>query len=119
MPNSLYSNARARDCSSNILVVILTLASVFMATTVCGGSLPTGDPPFKLDWHTSTSEVVVGDSYTLTVRMYDVREASEHGGISASFPLRPVTLTASTILKGLLFDGIDMFTLADPSYRSH
>lgn len=84
---SLHSNTRARDCSSNILVIILALASVFMAAAVCGGALPIGDPPFRLDWHTSTSQVAVGDIFILTARMYEVREPGERGGISVSFPL--------------------------------
>ena len=42
--------------------------------------------PFKLSWSTSASSVAGGESFTLTVRMYGVREAGEHGGISVSFP---------------------------------
>ena len=42
--------------------------------------------PFALDWRTSPSSVDGGDSFTLTVRMYDVRQSGEHGGISVSFP---------------------------------
>lgn len=42
--------------------------------------------PFKLDWSASASSVESGQSFTLTVRMYDVLEAGHHGGISVSFP---------------------------------
>ena len=42
--------------------------------------------PFKLEWHTSPNKVKAGDSFTLTVRMYDVQQSGEHGGISVSFP---------------------------------
>ena len=42
--------------------------------------------PFKLDWSTSVSGVKGRESFTLTVRMYDVQETGEHGGISVSFP---------------------------------
>ena len=45
-----------------------------------------GQTPFELSWSTSVSSVVDGESFTLTVRMYGVREAGEHGGISVSFP---------------------------------
>ena len=68
-------------------VVILTLASVCIAMMACGGAIPTGNPPFKLYWRTSASEVDIGESLILTVRMYDVREQGERGGISVSFPL--------------------------------
>ena len=87
MPISLHSNARAGDCSSNIFVVVLTLAWVLMATAACGGAVPTGAPPFKLDWRTSSSKVDIGESVILTIRMYDVRESGERGGISVSFPM--------------------------------
>ena len=42
---------------------------------------------FRLEWQTSASTVAAGDSFTLTVRMYGLEEAWEHGGISVSFPL--------------------------------
>ena len=45
------------------------------------------DAPFRLEWQTSASAVEPGESLTLTVRMYDVREPGEHGGISVSFPV--------------------------------
>ena len=51
------------------------------------------DPPpdlseaqFSLDWETSAVTVEEGESFTLTVRVHDVQEVWEHGGISASFP---------------------------------
>ena len=45
-----------------------------------------GRPPFVLAWNASDSTVEAGESFTLTVRMYDVQQAGEHGGISVSFP---------------------------------
>ena len=42
--------------------------------------------PFKLEWETSVSNVETDESFTLSVRMYDIQEAGEHGGISVSFP---------------------------------
>ena len=42
--------------------------------------------PFSLSWAASASGVSGGESFTLTVRMYGIREAGEHGGISVSFP---------------------------------
>ena len=44
------------------------------------------EPPFRLEWQTSASEVEAGKSFILIVRMHGVREAGEHGGISVSFP---------------------------------
>ena len=41
---------------------------------------------FKLEWETSATEIGEGESFTLTVRMYEVQEAGEHGGITVSFP---------------------------------
>ena len=42
--------------------------------------------PFRLSWAASESGVSGGESFTLTVRMYGVRESGDHGGISVSFP---------------------------------
>ena len=41
---------------------------------------------FKLKWETSATDIEAGESFTLSVRMHDVQEAGEHGGISVSFP---------------------------------
>ena len=41
---------------------------------------------FKLEWETSATDIEAGESFTLTVRMYDVQEPGEHGGITVSFP---------------------------------
>ena len=41
---------------------------------------------FKLEWQTSATGVEAGESFTLNVRMYDVQEAGDHGGITVSFP---------------------------------
>ena len=43
-------------------------------------------PPFFLEWEMSATDVEAGDSLTLTVRMLQPWQASEHGGISVSFP---------------------------------
>ena len=49
-------------------------------------SSPNGLQPFRLGWSTSASSGASGESFTLRVRMYGVREPGEHGGISVSFP---------------------------------
>ena len=41
---------------------------------------------FQLEWDFSKTGVHAGESFTLTVRMYDLQQAGEHGGISVSFP---------------------------------
>ena len=41
---------------------------------------------FKLVWDTSSTFVEAGESFILSVRMYDVQQPGEHGGISVSFP---------------------------------
>ena len=87
MFSSFPAYTRVRNGVSILLVSVPAAFLIFMAAVACGGALPTGDPPFKLHWETSASEVNIGEIYTLTVRMYDVREAGEHGGLSVSFPL--------------------------------
>ena len=67
-------------------VTALTLPLALLILAACGGALATGPKPFLLDWETSASEVEAGESFTLTVRMHEVQEAGEHGGISVSFP---------------------------------
>ena len=69
-----------------------TQQTVVVAPTAIPTSVPTAvptpsDQPFALDWNVSPSGGVDGgDNFTLTVRMRDVRNAGEHGGISVSFP---------------------------------
>ena len=64
------------------------LANVSVSAPPAPAPIPAPDSqPFKLEWQTSPTEVEAGDSFTLTVRMYDVQQAGEHGGISVSFPL--------------------------------
>ena len=41
---------------------------------------------FKLEWQTSATDIEAGESFTLNVRMYDVQDAGDHGGITVSFP---------------------------------
>ena len=65
----------------------IALLSAVLVVSACGGALATGPKPFLLDWETLSSEVDVGESFTLIVRMYEVQQAGEHGGISVSFPL--------------------------------
>ena len=45
------------------------------------------DSAFQLDWDTSATAVEVGESFDVSIRMYDPAFAGEHGGISVSFPL--------------------------------
>ena len=45
-----------------------------------------GEIPFRIEWETSASTVEAGESFTLAVRMHDVQDSGEHGGISVSFP---------------------------------
>ena len=68
------------------LVLALTLSSTVLVVTACSGALATGPKPFLLEWETSASEVEVGESFTLTIRIYEVQQPGEHGGISVSFP---------------------------------
>ncbi len=49
--------------------------------------MPTGGAPFELDWRIYPEAVQDGESFTLAVRMQNVRLGGEHGGISISFPL--------------------------------
>ena len=42
--------------------------------------------PFQIDWDASTTDVEVGESIELSIRMHDSLFAGEHGGISVSFP---------------------------------
>ena len=42
--------------------------------------------PFELDWSISTPSIMAGETFILTVRMFDLKLDGEHGGISVSFP---------------------------------
>ena len=42
--------------------------------------------PFQIDWYASATDVEVGESIELSIRMHDSLFAGEHGGISVSFP---------------------------------
>ena len=44
------------------------------------------DKPFKLKWGISSTEVQTSERLTLRVRIYDIWQLGEHGGISVSFP---------------------------------
>ncbi len=74
-----------RDISLHRIVPIALLSAI-LVVIACGGALATGPKPFLLDWETQPSEIESGESFTLSVRMYEVQEAGEHGGISVSFP---------------------------------
>ena len=87
MPLNVLSYIQIRGYMATVPVVPFVVSAAFVANMACGGALPTGEPPFKLDWQASSSEVMVGESFYLTIRMHDVRYTSEHGGISVSFPL--------------------------------
>ena len=47
---------------------------------------PPPESPFKLVVEKFPTHAEVGQPFTLTVRMHDVQQAGEHGGISVSFP---------------------------------
>ena len=49
----------------------------------------------NMDWKLSASIIEVGDSFTLDVRMYDMPQPADHGGISISFP----TLDSTNIIE--------------------
>ena len=51
-------------------------------TTQFGGD----ETPFELDWTISTPSITSGETFTLTIRMHDLKLEGEHGGISVSFP---------------------------------
>ena len=55
------------------------------------GNSTVASQSFNLEWEISETSVESGESFTLTVRMHEVQQAGEHGGISVSFP----TLTES------------------------
>ena len=57
-----------------------------MAAPTAASAPAAGQKPFKLEWETSATGVERGESFRLSVRMYDLRQAGEHGGISVSFP---------------------------------
>ncbi len=69
------------------MIAALTLSLGLLGLTACSGALATGPKPFLLDWETLPSEVAFGESFTFIVRMHEVQQAGEHGGISVSFPL--------------------------------
>ena len=95
----------ARDDARAIAIMVaFVLPLTFLVIVGCGGALATGPKPFKLDWETSVTEVQTGESFTLTVRMFDVQREGEQGGISVSFPL---------LTDGEASGGIYMSTVAD------
>ena len=62
-----------------------------IASPVSVQPTPSIQPPFKLEWETSgeyasETSARVDWAFTLGVRIYDVQQAGEHGGISVSFP---------------------------------
>ena len=67
---------------------VVELANVSVSAPSASAPRPATDSqPFKLEWQTSQTEIEAGNSFTLTVRMYDVQQSGEHGGISVSFPV--------------------------------
>ena len=76
--NFVLTGATTTPVSTNQLTRVPTAAA---------GQLPaTTQQPFALEWEASTTEVETGESFTLRVRMHDIRQSGEHGGISVSFP---------------------------------
>ena len=69
------------------LIAALAAFSLTVTAVACGGEFATGPTPFELEWETSASAVDGGESFTIAIRMYDVQQEGEHGGISVSFPL--------------------------------
>lgn len=49
----------------------------------------------SMDWELSASTIEVGNSFTLDVRMYDMPQPADHGGVSISFP----TLDSTNIIE--------------------
>ena len=89
-PTAAQSGTSAADRPTPVPAESRAGATAQPAPSPTTPSVPTGEA-FRLDWETSATSVNAGESFTLTVRMYDVQEAGEHGGISVSFP----TLTES------------------------
>ena len=84
IPRSQHISVSA---AARSLMIALAAFSSIVSTWACGGEVATAPAPFKLDWESSASAVAGGESFTLAIRMYDVQQEGEHGGISVSFPL--------------------------------
>ena len=61
-------------------------AALSTPTPIPTAAVPSGEIPFRIEWETSASTVEAGESFTLAVRMHDLQDSGEHGGISVSFP---------------------------------
>ena len=84
-PNNIFGHGFAKlPESANIVPVATATAPAQSSTPKSAPDL--GDQPFSLEWETSDADAELGGSFTLTVRMYDVQQSGEHGGISVSFP---------------------------------
>ena len=83
----LWSRYISVSAAAKSLMISLAAYSFIVSTMSCGGEVATAPAPFKLDWGASASAVDGSERFTLAIRMYDVQEEGEHGGISVSFPL--------------------------------
>ena len=83
----LWSRYISVSAGAKSLIIALAALSLIVSTVVCGGEVATAPAPFELDWKTSSSAVKSGESFTLNIRMNNVQQEGEHGGISVSFPL--------------------------------
>ena len=85
MNNDSYGQTAATSVVFR-LAVALCFAGTFLIIISCGGTAATGPPVFRYAWEASREQVAIDESFTLSIRMYDVTEAREHGGLSVSFP---------------------------------
>ena len=83
----LWSRHISVSAAAKSLIIALATLSSIVSTVACGGEVATAPPPFELDWEASSSVVEIGESFPLAIRMYDVQQEGEHGGISVSFSL--------------------------------
>lgn len=85
--STLRSQHISVSAAAKSLVIALATFSFIVSTVACGGEVATAPAAFELDWKTSSSAVKSGESFTLDIRMNNVQQEGEHGGISVSFPL--------------------------------
>ena len=83
----LRSQHSSVSAAAKSVIIALAALSFIVSNVACGGEVATAPAPFKLDWELSASSVDGGESFTLAIRMYDVQQEGEHGGISVIFPL--------------------------------
>ena len=86
------------------VAVALCFAGTCLIAASCGGTVATGPPVFRFAWEASRQKVAIGESLTLSVRMYDFIQAREHGGISISFPSLQAMSDSGTIYSSAVGD---------------